>query len=116
MYEDKDWRIWTFGSIDIEFLVACGAIGDPLRLTNACAHSIAIGSKTCTGPLKQGVIPRLLVGCVKFDLIVVHEHKRTLGMGRRSNAAVLSECGAGCRGSCNTRKNCATGDISIIGH
>jgi len=36
--------------------------------------------------------------------------------GVRSDATVLSECRASCRGSCNTRKNRATDDISIIGH
>jgi hypothetical protein len=97
-YEDRCVR--ATGPVDVELLNRDLSVGEAPRLTDSCAHCIALGCEPPHDLFDVRLIHRVLIGRVQLDLAVIEKHGRSLLMRRGANAAFVGkrrrcgQCGA----------------------
>ena len=90
--EDEDRRVRLGGAKKVELLDPVVAIGAALGLANPGTGASAVLRPALVELEDIGLIDRLVIGSVKFDLVEIEKDQRTLLMRRRS--AIRIGCAA----------------------
>ena len=74
MDEDEDRRVGAAGPVNVELFNLSRSVGRALRGADAGACCVAVAGKALAHPSYEGFVIHLVVRCIQFELVVIHEH------------------------------------------
>src|SRR5262249_34766185 len=93
--KDEDRRIGAAGPVNVELFDFGRSVGRALRGADTGARCIAVAVKALAHLSDEGFVIHLVVRCVEFELVVIHEHQRALMMLRWSHLTSIGESRGG---------------------
>src|SRR5215471_19403621 len=91
MDEDEDRRVGAAGAVNVELFDLGRSVGRALRGADTGACCIAVAIKALAHLSYEGLVIYLVVRCIQFELVVIHEHQRAFVMLWRSDRTSLGE-------------------------
>src|SRR4051794_14050862 len=99
MDEDEDRGVGTTGPVNVELFDFGRSVGRALRGADTSARRVAVAIKALAHLSYEGFVIHLIIRCIQFELVVIHEYSRAFVMlGRPDRTSLGKSCRSHHRG------------------